>query len=144
MATLNRKASELMQEVEAHACTDVTGFGFIGHAYNLVQQSKVGIKVHSDNIPFFAETKEFSQKGFFPGGLRRNAEFYSPMVAFANHVPQYMKDILFDPQTSGGLLIVVAAKSAQDLLSKLHNAGVKDAAIVGEVVNEPVGKILVE
>jgi selenide, water dikinase len=143
MAALNRKASELMQEMETHACTDVTGFGFIGHAYNLVQQSKVGIKINSDTMPFFAETEELAQKGFCPGGLHRNAEFYSPMVSFANHVPQYIKDILFDPQTSGGLLIVVAAKSAQDLLSELHKAGVKDAAIVGEIVNKPSSKIVI-
>jgi selenide,water dikinase len=144
MAMLNRKASELMQKVEAHACTDITGFGFIGHAHNLVQQSKVGIKIHFGNIPFFIETKEFSQKGFCPGGLGRNAEFYSPMVDFSTGMPQYMKDILFDPQTSGGLLIAVPSKSAQDLLNELHKEGVKDAAIVGEVISEPVGRIVIQ
>lgn len=143
MASLNKKASELMQEFEVHSCTDITGFGFIGHTYQLAQNSQIGIRINSSSIPFFEEAKEFAQKGFRPGGLQRNRDFYNSSVEFAAQVPDYMNDILFDPQTSGGLLIVVAAKAAASLLGKLHKAGLVDAAIVGEIMNKPAGKLLV-
>lgn len=144
MASLNKTASELMQEAKTHACTDVTGFGFLGHAYKLVQQSEVGIRIHFDKVPFFPEAEEFAQKGLCPGGLHRNTEFYSPMVNFSSKVSQHRKDILFDPQTSGGLLIALAPKAAEWLLDRLHTAGMKDAAIIGEVVSKPAGRMLVE
>jgi selenide,water dikinase len=144
MATLNKKASELMQEVGVHACTDITGFGFIGHACQLAQNSKVGIKIHSGSVPFFAEAKEFANQGLCPGGLDRNREFYGKMVKFSDRVPDYIKDILFDPQTSGGLLISLAPQTAELLVEGLKKAGVPEAAIVGEIISKPVGKILVD
>jgi len=144
MAALNQRASELMQEVGAHACTDVTGFGLLGHTCQLAQNSQVGIKIHLDSVPFFTEAEEFAKTGFCPGGLHRNAEFYSEMVDFSSHVPDYMKDILFDPQTSGGLLISLAPEAAQSLLDRLQKEGVQNAAVVAEVAGKPVGKVLVE
>jgi len=144
MATLNKKASELMQEVGARACTDITGFGFLGHACQLAQSSQVGIKVYSSSVPFFTEVEEFAKKGFCPGGLHRNRDFYSPMVDFSKQVPDYMKDILFDPQTSGGLLISLAPDAAELLIGKLKKAGIHDASIIGEIISKPTGAILVE
>jgi selenide,water dikinase len=144
MAALNKRASELMQEVEVHACTDITGFGFIGHACQLAQSSKVGMKIHSGSVPFFAEAEEFAKKGLCPGGLDRNRGFYGKMVDFSDRVPDYMKDILFDPQTSGGLLISLLPKAAELLIGRLKKAGVREAAIVGEIISKPVGNILVE
>lgn len=143
MASLNKEASELMQEGKAHACTDITGFGLLGHACQLAQHSQVGIKVHLDSVPLFAEVKGFAKKGFCPGGLYRNRDFYSEMVDFSNQVPDYMKDILFDAQTSGGLLISLAPEAAELLLHKLQKAGMKNPAIIGEVIDKPSGKILV-
>ena len=144
MASLNKKASELMQEVGVHACTDITGFGLLGHTCQLAQHSQVGIKIHLDSVPFFTEAEEFGKGGFCPGGLHRNREFYSEMVDFSNQVPDYMKDILFDPQTSGGLLISLAPEAAELLMDKLQKAGIQNTAIIGDVVSELVGKILVE
>jgi len=143
MASLNKKASELMQETGAHACTDITGFGFLGHACQLVQNSRVGIKINPSSVPIFAEVEGFARAGLCPGGLRRNREFYGKMVEFSKQVPDYIQDILFDPQTSGGLLIVLAPETAKLLVNKLHKAGVQDAVIVGEVISKPKGKILV-
>ncbi len=143
MASLNKKAAELMQEFEVHSCTDITGFGFIGHTYQLAQNSQKGIRINSSSLPLFEEAKEFVQKGFRPGGLQRNRDFYNSSVEFAAQVPEYMNDILFDPQTSGGLLIVVAPKEATSLLGKLHKAGITDAAAVGDIISKPVGKLLV-
>ena len=144
MASLNRRASELMQEFEVHACTDVTGFGLLGHASQLAQHSQVGIRVLLGSVPFFPEAEDFAKQGFCPGGLHRNRGFYSEMVDFSDHVPEHMKDILFDPQTSGGLLISLAPDAAQPLLAKLKKAGVRNAAIIGEAVNKLPGRVLVE
>jgi selenide,water dikinase len=144
MASLSKKASELMQELGANACTDITGFGFLGHACQLAQNSHVGIKVSSGSVPVFAEVENFAKAGLFPGGLRRNREFYGKMVAFSKQVPDYIQDILFDPQTSGGLLISLAPEDAELLVSRLKKAGIPEAAIVGEVISKPLGKIIVE
>ena len=143
MAALNNKASERMQEVGASACTDITGFGLIGHSWQMAENSHVGIEFHSASIPFLPEAEGFAKKGFCPGGLHRNREFYSNRVEFAGQVPEFVQDILFDPQTSGGLLISLPAEAAQLLVDKLMKVKVKSAAIVGEVVSEPVGKILI-
>jgi len=144
MATLNKRASELMQEVGVHACTDITGFGFLGHACQLAQNSQVGIKVNSGSVPILTEAREFAKKGLCPGGLGRNREFYGKIVEFSNQIPDYIQDILFDPQTSGGLLISLAPEKADLLVGRLQKAGVQDAAIIGEIISKPMGKILVE
>ncbi len=144
MAALNKKASELMQEIGVHACTDITGFGLLGHACQLAQNSQVGIKVDSASVPIFPETEEFAKMGLCPGGLHRNREFYGKMVEFSNQVADYIQDILFDPQTSGGLLISLVPEAAEPLVSKLRKAGIREAAIIGEIISKPVGKILVE
>jgi selenide,water dikinase len=144
MTALNKKASELMQEVGAHACTDITGFGFLGHACQLAQSSQVGIKVNFSSVPLFTEVEEFARAGLCPGGLYRNREFYGKMVEFSKQIPDYIQDILFDAQTSGGLLISLAPETAELLVKKLHKAGVQDAVIVGEAISKPMGKILVE
>ena len=143
MASLNKKASELMQEVEVHACTDITGFGFLGHTCQLARNSQVGIKIHVDSMPFFIEAEELAKTGFCPAGLYRNREFYSEMVDFSDQVPDYMKDILFDPQTSGGLLISLAPDAAESLIERLKEADIQNTAIIGEVVSKPQGKVLV-
>jgi selenide,water dikinase len=143
MATLNKIASEQMQDIGVNACTDITGFGFLGHAVQLAENSRAGMKVNLDSIPIFDQVKEFAKKGLRPGGLNRNKEFYSKSVEFSEQVPEYMRDVLFDPQTSGGLLISLAEKKTDVLLNRLKDAGITMAAIVGEVINQPAGKILV-
>ena len=143
MATLNKKASELMQEVGVHACTDITGFGLLGHACQIAQNSQVGIKVSSGSIPVFTEVEGFARAGLCPGGLHRNRDFYGKLVEFSKQVPDYTQDILFDAQTSGGLLIVLTPETAELLMSKLQKAGVQDATIIGEIISKPRGKIFV-
>jgi selenide,water dikinase len=143
MATLNKTASEIMTQFEVHSCTDITGFGFIGHTWQLAQNSGVGIKIKSASIPFFPEVKEFTVKGFLPGGLTRNRDYYGDKTNFATGIPDFIKDVLFDPQTSGGLLIVAGPDTAGRLLKKLLEKGVADSTIVGEVVEKP-SKIVIE
>jgi len=144
MATLNDKASELMQEVGVHACTDITGFGFLGHIAQLAQNSRVGINIDIASIPFFPEAGKFAKQGLCPAGLHRNREYYSPSVNIASEVPLHMQDILFDPQTSGGLLISLEPRTTELLLDKLRQAGLKDVVIVGEVVSKPTMKVIVK
>jgi len=144
MATLNNKASELMQEVGVHACTDITGFGLLGHACQIAENSQVGIKIYFASVPFFPKAEEFAKMGLCPAGLYRNKEFYSKMVEIDPRVPEYVQDVLFDAQTSGGLLISLAPEAAQRLLDRLHEVGVPDTAIIGEVTSQPTSRVLVE
>ncbi len=144
MVTLNRKASELMMEVDVHACTDVTGFGLLGHACEMIEGTDVGMVIHSDRVPFFPEAKEFAEMGLVPGGLHRNREFRMNMVEIDPQVPNYLADILFDPQTSGGLLISVPGQEADMLLQRMREEGIEEAALIGEITAEPKGTITVK
>jgi selenide,water dikinase len=143
MATLNSQASELMQETGVHAATDITGFGLLGHAVQMAQNSQVGINIASASVPIFSEAEAFARCGLCPAGLYRNRDFYAPSVLFDDKVPAYTRDILFDPQTSGGLLISLAPRKAKRLLERLKQTGVKEAAIIGEVTSEPRGMVRV-
>ena len=143
MVTLNKKASELMVEGGVHACTDVTGFGLLGHACEMIEGSDVGMTIYSSEVPVFPEALEFAKMGLIPGGLHRNREFRTDMVKITPGVSDYMVDILFDPQTSGGLLISVPESAAESLLKKMHENGISEAAIIGDVVSEPKGMITV-
>ncbi len=143
MATLNEKASALMTAADTHSCTDITGFGFLGHALQMAQNSGVGFVIRAGALPFFPEAVAFSEAGFLPGGLERNREYYSSCVRFASPVSEHLQRILSDPQTSGGLLISVGAASADRLLTEMKRAGIGQAAVIGDVVAEPRGKIIV-
>jgi selenide,water dikinase len=143
MATLNDKASTFMLEAAAHSCTDITGFGFLGHALQMAQNSNVGFAVSASAVPFFAEARVLGDAGFLPGGLNSNRDYYSAQVHMATSVPEHLQRVLFDPQTSGGLLIAVPSENADELLDKLKASGLDGAAIVGEVVREPAGRIVV-
>jgi len=143
MTTLNKKASELMQEVGGHACTDITGFGLLGHACGMIDNGALGMEVHVSSIPLFPDALQFAQMGLFPAGTQRNREFRLNMIEQAYDIDDNMWNILFDPQTSGGLLISVPGKKAEVLLQNLYRHGVRDAAIIGQVIREPKGKIIV-
>jgi selenide,water dikinase len=144
MAILNRKAAELMQEIGVHACTDITGFGLLGHAAEMIEGTDVGMVINSAAVSFFPGTKELAEKGITPGGLQRNREFRLNMIEFTQKVPDYLADILFDPQTSGGLLISVSRQKASVLLERMHQQGIGEAAIIGEIVAKPQGKIVID
>jgi selenide,water dikinase len=143
MTTLNRKASELMQVTGVSACTDITGFGLLGHAAEMIEGDEVGMVIDSVAVPVFPEAKGLAEMGMIPGGLHRNRDFRKNMVEIAQSVPRYLEDILFDPQTSGGLLISVPEPKAQELLGRLHEEGVTEAVVIGGVVAEPKGRIIV-
>ena len=143
MITLNRRASELMLEAGVHACTDITGYGLLGHACGMIENISAGIEIHVAAIPLFPEAKEFARMGLVPGGTHRNREFRLNMIEQAYEPGDDMWSILFDPQTSGGLLISVPGKEAEALLQNLHRNGIEDAAIIGAVIGKPKGKIII-
>ena len=125
-----------------HACTDVTGFGFLGHALEMIEGSDTGMRIHAASVPFFPELRSFVEEGIIPGGLIRNRKFREEQIEIGPECPDWLVDILFDPQTAGGLLIALPAGEAENLLARMHAAGIAEAAIVGEVTAAPKGKIL--
>ena len=143
MATLNRDAAEIMKDYPVHACTDITGFGLLGHIAEMIIDTGFSVKLTSKTIPIIPETLEYAGMGLVPAGTYNNREFRECMVDFAPSVDRLVQDILFDPQTSGGLLICVDRKNADELLEKLKEKGMDSAAIVGDVTTEPKERIVV-
>lgn len=142
MAFLNRIAAEVAGEYTIHACTDITGFGLLGHVYEMASGSGVTIKLQADSIPLLPDAAEAAAMGLVPGGAYANRE-YLKTVTIASSVPVHIQDLCFDPQTSGGLLLSVPANRANELLQELRQAGLKQAAIIGEVIQEGRGEIYV-
>jgi selenide,water dikinase len=141
MVTLNRTASEWMKKLGAHACTDITGFSFIGHALEMATASQVGLVIQSKAIPIFPEAMEYAKLGLIPGGAHANRQFFSCKVEADPGLTPLLMDVLYDPQTSGGLLISLPPREAEKLVEELKGEERMDASIVGEVVEEPQGKI---
>jgi selenide,water dikinase len=145
MTTLNKKAAEIMQEIGAHACTDVTGFGLLGHACEMiVEEEKVGMVINVDKIPFFPGVEALSKKGLVPGGTHRNKKYRRKFIEDEKKIPDWTMDMLFDAQTSGGLLICVAPDKTDTMLQKLKQSGIKDATVIGEIIKAPRGKIVLK
>jgi selenide,water dikinase len=142
MTELNRKAAEVMKGFRVHACTDVTGFGLLGHLCEMLGQGEIGIRISLDAIPILPKAEEYAGMGLVPGGAHRNKEFYAPKVDGAKSCPPSLLDVLYDPQTSGGLLIAVAVEDAKGILGVLQEVGVKDARIIAEVVAKPKGRLI--
>ena len=141
MAALNRTASEGMRKFGAHACTDITGFSFIGHALEMAAASQVGMVIQSTSVPVFPEAMEYAKLGLIPGGASSNRDFFSCRVEVDSGVLALFIDLFYDPQTSGGLLISLPSGQAEELVAALKKEKNMDSWIVGEVVREPVGRI---
>ena len=130
---LNRGAALAMQGGPFHAATDITGFGFLGHAYEMTSGSSVRLRVRFDDLPFHPGAKEYAEKGFFPGGARRNRQAFVRHIRFASHLGDEMQMLLFTPETSGGLLIAVPRSEVEALLRRLEEEGDR-GWVVGEVI----------
>lgn len=143
MAALNRGAAEAMAEHPVHACTDITGFGLLGHLAEMVVGSGLGAEVASDHLSLIPEALEYAAMGLVPGGAYKNREFRQSIVTLSDRVDRFVQDLLFDPQTSGGLLIGVEADHADALLTSLRQKGAAEAAIIGRIVSEPAEQITV-
>src|SRR2546430_2259756 len=138
MSELNRVASEALQEFEEkaqsahpiHAVTDITGFGLLGHAREMAlgdparHIAAASLQIDHTAIPYLPGAEQAAREGFLPGGLKNNREFLGDCAGFAETVPQEFRDLLMDPQTSGGLLVAVAAEFGNDALAALDKHGV--------------------
>jgi selenide,water dikinase len=142
MSALNRAAGEVALGFAVHAATDITGFGLLGHAREMAVASGVSLVIRRASVDFLPEAVDYSRAGFIPGGLKRNIEFIAGCVEFTDGIPEEIRNLLFDPQTSGGLLLAVEAREASDLLRSLAERGVP-AREIGEVVAKAKPLIMV-
>lgn len=143
MRTLNRVGSEVAREFNVHAATDITGFGLLGHLHAMAAASRVSMVIEHTQVEFLPDALDYSRKGYLSGGLKNNAKFVSGCVEFDSNVPQEIRDLLFDPQTSGGLLLVVSGKDSPMLVKRLSERGVL-ARQVGRVVKKTSPLLRVE
>lgn len=141
MARLNRRAAEAGNAAGASSATDITGYGLIGHALEMADAAQVAFRFEWSRLTFLPGARAAAQAWHFPGGAETNARAYAPRVHFAAGLADWQRQLLFDPQTSGGLLLSVAAGRVEGLLATLRAAG-EDAAAVGEVV--PGSGLIVE
>lgn len=132
MLELNRKAAEVMVRCNAKACTDITGFGFLGHAAEMARASKVTLEIWVDNIPVLPGARELAAMGLIPAGTYANRDFLAAQLKIPIGMKPETSAILFDPQTSGGLLISIPASGLDLIMKELHKEGVR-AVIVGKV-----------
>ena len=138
MTTLNKSARDIMVNYRVHACTDVTGFGMLGHACEMAQGSGVEIELRTDAVDFIPEAAELAKIGILPEGMYRNRAFAESAVD-AGDTPLWKQDLLYDPQTAGGLLMSVDPADAEELLGELKDA-VPSAQRIGEVREYRGGK----
>lgn len=141
MSTLNQRASEAMMQVGPNACTDITGFGLMGHLEGMVRGSKVGARIHLSKIPVLPGVMELLAQGVAPGGTHRNLSGVEAITGWHHSISQEDKLLLCDAQTSGGLLISVAADKVERLLEELETRGVGNPRVVGEITDDPQPRI---
>jgi selenide,water dikinase len=144
MAQLNKKAAELMVKFHAHACTDITGFGLMGHLTEMALRSKIDVEIIWDDIPLLPGVLDLAADSILPGAIERNKESSSDRVDLCCSLRQNFIDICYDAQTSGGLLIGASPKDAALLLKSLHKAGIDNANIIGRAIGKGSGRVLVK
>ena len=144
MVRLNDKAAQAMAECEVHACTDITGFGLLGHAAEMARGSGLSVRFFYSRIPILEGAREYAAQGLVPGGAYCNQRFLEAETSLSEKVPDLEKIILFDPQTSGGLLISLPESEGNRLLKKLQEKGIKEASLIGKVVPREKNLITVE
>ncbi len=144
MTRLNKKAAEVMSKFRVHACTDVTGFGLMGHLHEMMSASTTHAKLRFSLIPILPEAYAFAQGETIPGGSKSNQAFLKEIVIANGSLIEEQNILIHDAQTSGGLIISVEHDDAGDLLAMLHAEGVSEASLIGEVLEGEPGKIYVE
>ncbi len=144
MASLNKDAAETMAGFPVNACTDVTGFGFLGHLMEMTTASGVDVEIWAGSVPMLEEALEWATAGIVPGGTRDNLDHVTPSVDWSAEISEVERLLLCDAQTSGGLLISLPEERGESLVAALQQAGVEEATIVGRVTGEGEGRIRVQ
>jgi selenide, water dikinase len=143
MTTLNKGAAEVIRDYPVHSCTDITGFGLAGHLKEMVGNDKLEVIINSQSLRILEGAKDLAETGIIPAGLYRNRDYTEKLCVVGKGVEQYLSDILFDPQTSGGLLFSLDKKLGDEILPGLLGKGLKDSAIIGEVRESDSSRITI-
>jgi selenide,water dikinase len=133
MKRLNRRAAQLIRQVDVHACTDITGFALLGHGYEMAERSRVGLRFYLDRLPFVDGAVHYAERWLFPGGTCRNEQAYEDGVRFGPGISEEMQQLLYTPETSGGLLVAIPEGAVVTLSSAFAAAG-QDLWVIGEAV----------
>ncbi|SQC02673.1 selenide, water dikinase [Clostridium tetanomorphum] len=142
MTTLNKYAADIINKYDVTACTDITGFGLMGHSYEMASASKVSFKIYKELIPYIEESREYAEMGIVPEGAYRNKEYLKGKYSLMN-VLEWMEDILFDPQTSGGLLFSISKELGENIIEELGKLEI-ESSIIGEVIPLEENILIVE
>lgn len=142
MTTLNKYAGEIIVDYNINACTDITGFGIMGHGYEMASASDITIKLFKDKIPVIKGAREYAEMGLVPAGTYNNKGYLENKYRLVD-IPEWLEDILFDPQTSGGLLISTPKDQVEPMMERLMNLEIK-SAIIGEVIGKDEVPLIVE
>jgi len=138
MTQLNRAASEAMVEVGASGCTDITGFGLLGHLVGMLQGAAVAARIRLSSVPVMDGVREQVRQGVYPGGSKKNLDFCSPQVTWAEGIDETERLVLADAQTSGGLLIALPRARAEAMNKALEQRGVTTRAEIGEILEDGI------
>jgi selenide,water dikinase len=144
MTNLNSGGAKAMNAVGVNACTDITGYGLLGHLLEMCQGSKISTTLEFNEIPLIQGVFELAQKGFIPGGTKRNLDHVTPNVNFSKNISHEQKYLLADAQTSGGLLISVPNDKAKDLQNLLIENQCLSSSVIGQVYNSAEFPIYVD
>jgi len=143
MSTLNKGAAAAMERVGVHACTDITGFGILGHTYELASGSHVNVKIDASKVPLFNKTLQLIEENAVPGGARSNQSHFGKWVDIGEDISDCLETALYDPQTSGGLLIAVAEDKAEKLVEELTKENCLCANVIGNVQDKDESEIFI-
>ena len=143
ISTLNKTTAEVFSGFEIHAVKDITGFGLAGHGFEIAKASNVTLKIHMDRIPILSEALEMYKRGMTTGVNIHNRKLVEDSTQFIKSLPPWHEQIVFDPQTSGGLLAAVPENQGQSIMDTLHKSGVSKAQLIGKVTSLTNGKHLI-
>lgn len=143
LTALNRRPAEIMQGFDIHAATDVTGFGLAGHGQEMVGDTAITVEIRIEALPIMDEALEMYKKGMTTGVNANNRQLVAAALKMDPALPARLQEIVFDPQTNGGLMVALPESQSQELLEALHSAGIQAAAIIGRVTERQGGASLV-
>lgn len=143
MSALNAGAARAMRQVGVDACTDITGFGLLGHLREMACNSGVDLEIDITAVPYLPQARKLARQGVIPAGTSNNKEYVTPYVEWTGAVSPAEQDLLFDPQTSGGLLMAVPEAKKELLLAALRQEGIRRPSVIGWVVGYGAGRIMI-
>ncbi len=143
MSALNQKAAKVLADFPVSACTDITGFGLLGHLAEMLDGCRRSARLDSRAVPILDGGYHYASMGLVPIGTHHNRKYRQEMVQLPDDFDPILRDILFDPQTSGGLLCGCPADKAADMLRQLEDAGIEHAAIIGEIIESDTAKVII-